>query len=154
MRERVKLSRRENIVQILKFVTFSIGAGIIQIVSFTLLNELTGFAEWLSYLISLVLSVLYNFTVNRRFTFKSANNIPLAMLLVALFYLAFTPYSTWLTNFLTKKAWNEYIVVALNMIQNLLLEFLWCRFVVYRKSINTNSLAKSATDGENQTDKD
>ena len=138
-----KISPKENFVQVLKFVFFSFGAGIIQFGTFTLLNELLHLNYWVSYLIALVLSILYNFTFNRKFTFKSASNVPVAMGLVFLFYLAFTPYSTWLTDFLTmKKGLNEYLVLAICMAQNLVLEFLWCRFVVYRKSINSNALAK------------
>jgi putative flippase GtrA len=133
-----KKSSKETFIQFLKFTAFSLGAGIIELVSFTLLNELTGLDYWASYFIALVLSVLYNFTVNRRFTFKSAANIPLAMLMVFLFYCAFTPYSIWLTDFLdVRHDWNEYLVLLIVMVQNLILEFLWCRFVVYRKNINT-----------------
>jgi len=141
-----KLSTKENVIQIVKFVLFSCGAGIIQFLTFTLLNELLALNYWVSYLIALVLSVLYNFTVNRRYTFKSANNVPKAMALVFLFYVAFTPYSTWLTDFLTVgKGLNEYLVLFICMAQNLILEFLWCRLVVYRNSINSNSLAKKNT---------
>lgn len=140
-----KLTPKENFVQVIKFILFSCGAGIIQLGSFTLMNEIIKWNYWTSYLISLVLSVLYNFTVNRRYTFKSANNVPIAMGLVFLFYAAFTPYSTWLTDFLTmKKGLNEYLVLFICMAQNLTLEFLWCRFVVYRKSINSNKLAKAS----------
>lgn len=138
-----KLTKKENFIQVIKFILFSAGAGIIQMLSFTLLNEVFKLEYWTSYLIALVLSVLYNFTVNRRYTFKAASNIPKAMLLVALFYAAFTPYSVWLTDFLTEgKGWNEYLVLFVNMAQNLTLEYLWCRFVVYRKSMNTNELAE------------
>ena len=143
MAKQKKLSAKENFIQIIKFVLFSCGAGIIQFLTFTLLNELLSLNYWVSYLIALTASVLYNFTVNRRYTFKSANNVPKAMLLVILFYAAFTPYSTWLTNFLTiGKGLNEYLVLFICMSQNLILEFLWCRYVVYRNSINSNSLAK------------
>ena len=91
-----KLSTKETIIQIAKFVAFSMGAGIIQIVSYTIIHELTDCAHWKAYLPSLILSVLYNFTVNRKFTFKSANNVPIAMLKVALFYCVFTPVSLYL----------------------------------------------------------
>jgi len=137
-----KKTFKEISIQFLKFTAFSLGAGIIQILSFTLFNEVV-FKQnyyWISYTISLVLSVLYNFTVNRRFTFKSAANVPLAMLMVFLFYCAFAPYSIWLEHYLTvTKGWDggmAYLVTFINMVQNLILEFLWCRFVVYRKNIN------------------
>ena len=128
----------------IKFTAFSIGAGIIQLITFTVLNEFTDLDYWFSYLIALILSVVYNFTVNRRYTFRSANNIPIAMTLVLVFYCFFTPYSVWLTDYLTDGAlfgtgigWNEYLVVIFIMLQNLVLEFLWWRFVIFKKSINT-----------------
>lgn len=150
---KVKLTPKETFIQVIKFVLFSCGAGIIQLGAFTLMNEIIRWNYWVSYLIALVLSVLYNFTVNRRYTFKSANNVPLAMALVFLFYVAFTPYSVWLTDFLTMdKGLNEYLVLFICMAQNLTLEFLWCRFVVYAKSINTNKLAKKGKKEENTED--
>ena len=145
---------KEKIILFLKFTAFSLGAGIIEIVSFTLLNELfrakifrhkVFHLEYgVSYFTALVLSVLYNFTLNRRFTFKSAANVPLAMTMVFLFYCAFTPYSIWWMEFFAKKkGWNEYLVLAIVMVQNLILEFLWCRYVVYRKNINTRGAVNS-----------
>lgn len=132
---------KENVLQIIKFVCFSISAGVIQILSFTLMNELIKWSYWPSYLISLVLSVLWNFTLNREFTFKSANNIPLAMLKVALFYAVFTPLSTLWGEALTNAHWNEYLVLFFTMVINMVTEFLYCRFFVYRNTINTNKRA-------------
>lgn len=127
----------------LKFVLFSASAGIIQMGSFALLNELLQLEYWLSYLIALVLSVVWNFTFNRKFTFKSTENVARAMLLVALYYCVFTPASTLLEHWLAGNlGWNEYIVTALNMVLNLVTEFLFQRFVVYRNSLDTNELAK------------
>ncbi|MBQ7871866.1 MAG: GtrA family protein [Oscillospiraceae bacterium] len=123
--------------QALKFLLFSASAGIIQIGSFTLLNELTGLKYWPAYLISLVLSILWNFTLNRRFTFKSAANVPIAMLKVFGFYLVFTPLSTWLGQLAENAGVNEYIVLAVTMVANFVLEFLFCKFVVYRNQENT-----------------
>ncbi|NLA87927.1 MAG: GtrA family protein [Clostridiales bacterium] len=134
--------RKQYAAQFLKFALFSVSAGIIQVASFTVLNELAGLSYWPAYLIALTLSVLYNFTVNRRFTFKSAANIPLAMAKVAGYYLVFTPLSTWWGDTLTGLGWNEYIVLLGTMIINFITEFLFCRFVVYRKTIDTNKLAK------------
>ena len=126
----------------LKFTLFSISAGIIQIGSFAIL-EIFIKDYWIPYLISLVLSILWNFTFNRRYTFQSANNVPIAMLLVALFYAVFTPASTWLESFLTDThGWNAYLVTLINMVLNLSLEFPYQRFVVFRNSIDTNELAK------------
>ena len=138
-----KLSSRENIFQMLKFTLFSISAGLIQIAVFTLLNEVCRFAYWPAYLIALLVSVLYNFTLNRRFTFKSAANIPIAMIKVLMYYAVFTPLSTWWGDALTAIRWNDYIVLAGTMIINFVTEFLYCRFFVYRNSIYTNDLSKN-----------
>ena len=138
-----KLSSRENIFQMLKFTLFSISAGMIQIAVFTLLNEVCRFAYWPAYLIALLVSVLYNFTLNRRFTFKSAANIPIAMIKVLMYYAVFTPLSTWWGDALTAIGWNDYIVLAGTMIINFVTEFLYCRFFVYRNSIYTNDLSKN-----------
>jgi len=141
----VKLSKKENFFQFLKFTAFSLSAGVIQIISFTLLTELTDLPYWPSYLIALILSVLYNFTVNRRFTYKSANNISFAMMQVFGYYLVFTPLSTWWGDALINIGWNEYVVLIGTMVINFITEFLFTRFVVFRKSINTNDLAKKTT---------
>ncbi len=126
-------------MQGVKFTLFSCSAGIIQAVSFALLNELTGFPYWPSYLIALTLSVLWNFTLNRRFTFKSAANVPVAMLKVLGYYCVFTPLSTIVGNYLTETlGWMEYLVLAGTMVTNFVTEFLFDRFVVFRDSINTN----------------
>ena len=133
----------KDLIRSVKFTLFSVSAGVIQIGSFTLLNELLHFDYWISYLIALTLSVLWNFTLNRRYTFQSANNVPLAMLKVAAFYLVFTPASTFLENWLTTGyGWNEYLVTAINMVLNFVLEFLYDRFFVFRDSLDTNNLAK------------
>lgn len=139
----MKKEKKAELLRSVKFTLFSISAGLIQIGSFTLLNELLHLDYWVSYLIALVLSVLWNFTLNRRYTFHSANNVPVAMLKVALFYAAFTPASTWLEHWLTTGCgWNEYLVTAINMVLNFVLEFLYDRFYVFRGSIDTNELAK------------
>ena len=138
----VRLSKRQNIIQFLKFTVFSISAGIIQFASFTLMTECFHFKYWPSYLIALILSVLYNFTINRRYTFKSAANIPKAMLMVIGYYCVFTPLSTLWGDYLTGVKWNYYVVLIGTMIINFVTEFLFCRFVVYGKSINTNELGQ------------
>ena len=138
----VKLTPKETAIQVAKFVAFSMGAGIIQTVTFTLLNEVAHLEYWGSYLTALVLSVLYNFTVNRRYTFKSATNVPVAMLKVAIYYLIFTPVSTYLGDMAENSGINEYIVLAVTMLCNMVTEFLVCRFWVYGKSINTNDIAE------------
>ena len=126
------------LVRFLKFALFSASAGLIEMGAFALLNELLHLPYWLSYLVALVLSVLWNFTLNRRFTFKSAANVPVAMLKVAAYYLVFTPLSTLLEHYLTGLGWNEYLVTAINMALNFVTEFLYQRFFVFGKSIDTN----------------
>lgn len=126
----------------IKFTLFSISAGIIQIGAFTLLNELSPLSESVSYLVSLVLSVLWNFTFNRHYTFQSAGNVPKAMALVALFYCVFTPLSFWLEDTLVDMGWSEYVATALNMVINFVTEFLYDKFVVYRNDTDTNRKAK------------
>ncbi|MBE6772148.1 MAG: GtrA family protein [Ruminococcaceae bacterium] len=132
-----KMTKKQNILQIIKFALFSASAGIIQLVSFTLLFEVAGLNNTVSYIISLALSVLWNFTFNRKFTFKSAANIPVAMFKVALFYCVFAPLSTWWTHELTALGINEYLIEAGTMAVNLVTEYLYCRFIVYRNSMNT-----------------
>ena len=124
-------------VRVFKFVLFSASAGIIQIGSFTLLNEFTGWRYWPCYLISLLLSIFWNFTFNRRFTFKSTANITRAMLLVLAFYAVFTPATTILGDWLAEDLlWNEYLVTGINMLLNLSLEYLYQRYVVYRNRVD------------------
>lgn len=129
--------KKKEFIRAAKFVLFSISAGIIQVVSFTLMNEVFLWNYWVCYLTALVLSVVWNFTLNRKFTFQSANNVPIAMLKVAGFYLVFTPLSTWGGDALTALGWNEYLVLALSMLLNFALEFLFQRFVVFGASIDT-----------------
>ena len=139
-----KLSAKENILQAIKFTLFSASAGLIQLLTFTAMNELLHLPYWVCYLTALVLSVLWNFTLNRRFTFKSANNVPIAMLKVAAYYAVFTPLSTWWGQVLTRAGVNEYVTLVGTMLINFATEFLFNRFVVFRGSINTNDLAQRA----------
>ena len=123
-------------IQMIKFTLFSISAGVIQIGSFAIFEELLHWKYWPAYLTSLVLSVLWNFTFNRRFTFKSAANVPVAMVKVFGFYAVFTPLSTWLGHIAETSGINDYIVLIVTMLSNFVLEFLLCKFVVYRHQEN------------------
>ncbi|MBR2397775.1 MAG: GtrA family protein [Clostridia bacterium] len=131
-------------IRTVKFVLFSASAGIIQVGSFTLLNELLHLNYWVSYLISLTLSVLWNFTLNRRYTFKSAANVPVAMAKVFGFYLVFTPLSTYLGNLAEGVGVNDFIILIITMIANFVLEFLFCKFVVYRGKEDTLQTKKNS----------
>ena len=123
-----------------KFLLFSCSAGLIELGSFALFNEAFHWPYWGAYLTALVLSVLWNFTLNRKFTFKSASNVPKAMALVALYYAVFTPASTLLGSWLTDTlGWNDYLVTVLNMLLNFATEYLYDRLVVFRGSIDTGA---------------
>ena len=122
--------------QAAKFTLFSVSAGIIQIASFALL-EIFIKDYWIPYLISLVLSILWNFTLNRRYTFKSAANVPIAMAKVFGFYLLFTPLSTYLGNMAESCGINDFIILIVTMLANFVLEFLFCKLVVYRGKEDT-----------------
>lgn len=142
MENNQKLSAKENRQQVIKFTLFSASAGIIEAGSFALLERLTDWPYWPCYLIALILSVLWNFTLNREFTFKSANNVPVAMMKVFAFYCVFTPVSTWGGNVLANNGWNEYLVLGITMLCNLTTEYLYDRFYVYRGTMNTNKRAR------------
>ena len=136
-------NKKKELIRSVKFLLFSMSAGLIEMGSFSLFKEVLGWTNWLSYLLALVLSVLWNFTLNRKFTFKSANNVPVAMFKVACYYAVFTPLSTKLEHLLADTmGWNGYLVTFINMFLNLVTEFLFQRFYVFRDSIDTNDLAK------------
>lgn len=132
-------NKKKELLRGLKFFLFSISAGIIQIGSFTVINLLLSSNQeyGVAYFISLLLSVLWNFTFNRKFTFQAANNVGLAMTLVFAFYAVFTPLSVWWGVALEKKGWDDFLILAMTMVINLVTEFFYTRYVVYRNSIDT-----------------
>lgn len=130
------LKDKKELLQALKFTAFSLSAGAIQIGSFAIM-ELFIKSYWITYLTSLILSIVWNFTLNRRFTFKSAANVPIAMAKVFGFYLVFTPVSTILGNFAEQAGANDFLILIVTMIANFVLEYLFCKFVVYRGQENT-----------------
>ena len=135
--------KKKELMRMVKFTLFSVSAGLIELAAFSLLNELTRWSYWPCYLTALALSVLWNFTLNRRFTFQSAGNVPVAMLKVAAFYAVFTPASTLLGDFLADGlGWNAYLVTVLNMLLNFVLEFFYQRYFVFRSSIDTRKSKK------------
>lgn len=137
IKPQIELTKRDHYIQAVKFLLFSMSAGAIQAISFTLLFEIAHLIYWPAYLIALTLSVLWNYTLNRKFTFKSANNIPIAMMKVAGYYALFTPLSTWWGDALTGVGWNAYLVLFITMVINLVTEFLFTKFYVYHNAINT-----------------
>jgi len=135
--------KSKELIRTVKFVLFSASAGLIEIGVFTLLTAVTDWAYWPRYLIALVLSVIWNFTLNRSFTFKSACNVPVAMLKVFMFYAAFTPATTLLGNYLAEeRGLNDFLVTAINMLLNFVLEYLYDRFYVFNRTLDTNALAQ------------
>lgn len=134
--------KKRETLRALKFTLFSISAGLIQIaVTFVIAHFWITDEEhyWIPYLIGLVCSVVYNFTVNRKFTFHSAANVPVAMLKVFGFYCVFTPLSTlWVSYFTKTLRWNEILVQAGTMLVNFVTEYLFTRFVVYRNQVDND----------------
>ena len=136
----MKVEKKKEIIRMVKFFLFSVSAGVIEMAAFALLNELTEWTYWPCYLIALTLSVLWNFTLNRNFTFQSASNVPVAMIKIAIFYCIFTPVTALLGNYLAEDLqWNEYLVTAINMVLNLTTEYFYDRFFVFGNSIDTNN---------------
>lgn len=132
------IERKEKI-RALKFTLFSISAGIIQEGTFLLMYNVLHWSWWPAYLISLVLSVVYNFTINRKYTFHSAANVPVAMLKVFAYYCVFTPVSVFGGRYLTDQCgWNGNLVQIMMMILNFITEFLFTRFVVYGKQVDND----------------
>ncbi len=129
--------KNKELLRKIKFTLFSISAGIIEIVVFTILNKFTNFPYWACYMPALVLSVVWNFTLNREYTFKSDTNIPIAMFKVFIFYLIFTPLSTLLGNYLAEKLlWNDFLVTGINMLLNFILEYLYDKYIVFKGTID------------------
>ena len=137
-------STKKELLRTAKFVFFSISAGLIQVLAFTLMEEALHVTHWVAYLTALVLSVLWKLTLNRKCNFHSASNVAVAMMKVAVFYLVFTPLSTWWTAVLAGPdfLWNEYVVLVGTMLINFVTEFLYDRFVVFGKSIDTAVVKK------------
>lgn len=137
--------KKKELFRSLKFGIFSISAGIVQIAAFAVMEEIIHAPHWICYLTALILSVLWNFTLNRRFTFHSACNVPIAMIKVAGYYLVFAPLSTWWTDILTSPevGANEYLVLAGTMLVNFITEFLFQRFFVFGKTLDTDQKSKN-----------
>ena len=138
-----KMTTKQQFIQFVKFLAFSLSAGFIQIVSFELFYTWTACLPWWpSYLISIVLSVVWNFTFNRKFTFKSASNVPVAMTLVLIYYCAFVPISVFGGKALEGAGWNGTLVTLLMMVINFLTEFFWDKYIVFNDKVTDKLLRK------------
>ena len=152
--------KKKELIRTIKFVGFSISAGAIEIIVDTVLNALHIFkpfdafgahieAASITYFIAYICSVVWNFTFNRKFTFKSANNIPKAMMQVFLYSIVFLIFSTAFNNYLVGKGWNETVALIVNMLINFVTEYLYQRFFVFRDSIDTNDIAQKEREKAN-----
>ena len=144
---------KKELIRAIKFTLFSISAGAIELILFELLHNFTNWEYWVSYLIALIASVIWNFTLNREYTFKASNNVPVAMIKVAIFYLIFTPISTIGGNYLAENlGWDGTLVTIINMLFNFVLEFLYDKYFVFRGSIDTK-MKKGEKHEENKTER-
>ena len=149
-----KKNSKKEVIRAVKFALVSASAGIVEIAVFTVMNEFTGLKYWPCYLTALIASVVWCFTINRRYTFKSAKNVPRAMAMVFAFYIVFTPATTILGNYLAETLhWNEYLVTGINMALNLSLEYLYDTFVVYRGEMDNNDIAAKEREKERSKEK-
>lgn len=138
--QKEKRPKLKQLIQMLKFTGFSISAGVIQIVSFGVLYDWTKWLPWWpAYLISLVLSVIWNFTFNRKFTFAAANNIPLAMGLVIVYYCMFTPVSVFGGDAIAAELPENLgmLVTFMMMLVNFVTEFIWDKFIVFNDKVTS-----------------
>ena len=155
----------------LKYTLFAISAGAIQLISSAILKlvldavivEKIPFqfiieqdvSTFVADTVGLALSIIWNFTFNRKFTFKAANNVPVAMLLAFLFYVPFYPFQIWYIPMVEQGLnigfWGWMIGLVTCMLINFVLEFLWQQFVVFRGKLDTNSLAKKDAQATSQT---
>ena len=127
-----------------KFGLFSASAGLIEAGVFYLLGRIPSLGYWVCYLVALVASVVWNFTLNRRFTFQSAANIPVAMFKTFVYYLVFTPLSTIWGNWLVEVRFAAYpaatdIVFFATLLINFITEFLYQRYYVFRRDLDNRA---------------
>ena len=145
LQEEVKPSKNQQFIQFIKFTLFSASAGAIQLLSTTILHQWTGWLldyYWLAYIIGLTLSVIWNFTFNRKFTFKAANNIPLAMTLVIIYNcIIVVPLA--LGGDALVNLWGEQwgiLVTAISLLINFITEFFWDKYIVFNQKVTDKIL--------------
>lgn len=140
-----KLSKKQQFLQLLKFTVFMASAGAIQLLSTTTLHQWTGWLAdyyWVAYVIGLTLSVIWSFTFNRKFTFKAANNVPLAMVLVIIYNCLIVIPLAWGGDELVKLWGNDLgiVVTIITMLINFVTEFFWDKFIVFNKRVTDKIL--------------
>lgn len=174
LKQKLKETDQKNgsVWQAIKYFLCAASAGLIQFVTFTIMKtafDKTGVTEsmgtmwffqdinkttFIATTIALGLSVLWNFTLNRKFTFKAANNVPLAMGLAFLFYVPFYPFQTWYVGAVEnainnsvgyEASWGAIIAEGTVMLINGILEFCWQKFVVFRNSGKTEEKTEEVT---------
>ena len=123
-------------LQFLQFVVVSLGAGVIEYATFALMTWIVPDNKTMlvaAEVTSVVLSCLFNFTVNRKYTFHSSSNIPLGMLLYGVYY-AFlaTPAGVWFLLFLTQGGMHELLAKAVKMLVNFIFDYLFCKFILFQ----------------------
>lgn len=143
---------KKEFIRFVKFTLFSASAGLIQTGLFYLLSLLFS-NYWVCYLPALIASVVWNFTLNRRFTFKSAANVPVAMMKVFAYYAVFTPLSTILGNWLVEVRYAgspgiDTIVFFGTLVVNFVTEFLFQRYFVFRGKIDNREAGVNAVQSE------
>lgn len=155
-----KRAKRQEKLQFVKYALCAASAGIIQFLTFTILQavipdngqtmhfivENMSVVTFSATTVALCLSILWNFTLNRKFTFKDAGNVPKAMVLAFIFYIPFYPFQTWYVHTIKELLGASINIDAAGiiaegtvMIMNFILEFLWQKFVVFRKKKPTQT---------------
>lgn len=151
MSEKKEKKDKKEVIRAVKFALVSASAGIVEAVVFTGMNELGDFPYYANYLTALIASIIWCYTVNRKYTFKSTKPVKIILLYAAAFYAVFTPATTLLGSWLTGSlGWNEYIATAINMALNLSLEYLYDTFVVYRNEMDNNDVARKEAEKANK----
>ena len=127
-----------------KYFLIAASAGLIQFGVCTLFDEVfyakfNGQYYYVFYFVALVLSVLWNFTINRSVTFKSVGNVPKAMLKVLGYYVVFTPLSLQFSYYAI--GWNipDMVITVINILVNGVTEYLFMRLFVFKKEIDTKT---------------
>ncbi|MDO5025763.1 MAG: GtrA family protein [Trueperella sp.] len=126
-----KIKLTETQLQAVKFTLLSGTAAVVEAGSYALFLALDLMPVSWAQAISVALSVLWNFTLNRKFTFKSTGNVPFAMLLVSLFYVAYIPISSVLAGLMDDAGMHPAVIKIIWLLINFVGEFIWWKYVVF-----------------------